>query len=263
MKFFFPASHDSNGSKTSSQKENKESDTEVGLSETKKSKTPVLKQTNLNAYLNLDEMPESASKTTGQGFFDDVCSTPVSGKKINNPIEEPNVDNAFGFDDYEDEDVDAALLSIRNESAPIRSVKKDFQERVEEKILLKARGKSALPSRIFENRVKNTLRGNVLKKKTPQDMKNVEPTNESSDSDEKDDWKQTENNSNDLINDPKTKKKEVLDSITFSDTFDLISKEEELESKIPEEVPLFVDLEPAHFTAVCIICAPMQVFFFL
>lgn len=49
------------------------------------------------------------------------------------------------------------------------------------------------------------------------------------------------------------KKKELLkNAASFSDTFDLMTDENNLESTIPDEVPLFVDLQPTHFSMVTI-----------
>lgn len=203
-----------------------------------------MRQTNLNAFLNLDEMPEKTNITTAHGLFDDICSTPVSSKERNKtPARELNVENAFGFDEYvdDDADIDEALLTIRSDSTPTTSTKKDKGN-----FFPKARGKSALPSRISRNTVKEALLENASKKKKPQEPKNAEPINES-DSDESDEMNEVKNNN---VENPQLKKKAVLDSISFSDTFDLLSQKEELESKIPDEVPLFVDLEPAHFTQV-------------
>ena len=44
--------------------------------------------------------------------------------------------------------------------------------------------------------------------------------------------------------------KAFSDAESFSDTFDILSENGDANSKVPNEIPLFVDLEPVHFTKV-------------
>ncbi|KAH0568936.1 hypothetical protein KQX54_021634 [Cotesia glomerata] len=65
-------------------------------------KTWKLKQSNLNRFLNLPEKPTSTRISTAHGIFDDLNTSPI---EVNiNKTGEPNVENAFGFDDNDESD---------------------------------------------------------------------------------------------------------------------------------------------------------------
>lgn len=231
-----------------------------------------LRQSNLNNFLNIDEVPQSACISTKHGIFDDVHSTPINGRKPKRLIEDLNVDNAFGFDDGDSETPSTSLIVTEE----------NVKESDKGKVFVGARVKSSVPSRNSQNTVKQTLLKAIANKKpvaTPpvgskvkkiivkekkaseevdSDVakKTIVKENEKvskvvdSDvcsSDEDDDMlrKDVENN-----NEPKPPKEAILDAVSFSDTFDVLSEKGEIEKKIPDEVPLFVDLEPVHFTKV-------------
>ncbi|CAD6226856.1 GSCOCG00005947001-RA-CDS [Cotesia congregata] len=69
-------------------------------------KTWKLKQSNLNRFLNLPEKPTSTRISTAHGIFDDLNTSPVEVNinKNTNKTGEPNVENAFGFDDNDESD---------------------------------------------------------------------------------------------------------------------------------------------------------------
>ncbi|XP_058808438.1 uncharacterized protein LOC131674023 [Phymastichus coffea] len=222
-----------------------EPDAEAGPSWLDKPKPTFMKQTNLNNFLNLVDMPGSTNIATPHGIFDDVCSTPVSGKKPRKFIEEANIENAFGFDDFDCDDAS----NVENVSAVKIATEADVKKSVKGKLFPKARVKSAVPSKISGNTAKKTFFKAVLKKKAIEKLSEFhQKAEEDSDSSGKD----SENKNDQLV--PYTesendKKKTILDAITFSDTFDVLSENgAELEAKVPEEIPLFVDLEPVHFT---------------
>lgn len=188
-------------------------------------------------------MPESANISAPHGIFSDVCSTPVSGRKPRKFIDEANIQNAFGFDDFESDDTP----SVESASHVKIATEADVKNSVKGKLFPKARVKSNLPSRISGNTVKTLLK-NVLKKNVIEKVPEILQEQEDSDASGTD---------NDSVNcqfvnykeSEEDKKKVVLDAISFSDTFDILSENGE-ELKVPEEMPLFVDLEPAHFTEV-------------
>ena len=230
-------------SQSSSQKENVDPDPEAGPSWLDKPKsTTVLRQSNLNNFLNLDEMPESTRISTAHGIFDDPHSTPINGRKVKQLTEEPNIENAFGFDDC-----DLDEISQVSKSTSMIATEKDVKMSVKGKLFPNARVKSAVPSRITESTVKEALLKNVLKKTTPKKALAI-PKEADGDiiEEEKDEMKKDAENNNESEN----KKKVVMDAVSFSDTFDVLSENGEIDKVVPEEMPLFVDLEPAHFTKV-------------
>ncbi|OXU29866.1 hypothetical protein TSAR_010792 [Trichomalopsis sarcophagae] len=230
--------------KSTPQKISKEGEPEAGPSScADKSKSALLRQSNLHNFLNLDEMPESTRISTAHGIFGDVHSTPIAGKKPKRS-EEPNIDNAFGFDDY---DISETTPIEDKSSVSVIATEQDVRDSVKGKLFPKARVKSMMPSRISENTIKKTLMKNVLVKKTS-DKKQPEVFNESDESDfekENDTTRKDVENNNECR---KSAKEVALDAVSFSDTFDILSENGDIESKVPEQIPLFVDLEPVHFT---------------
>ncbi|KAJ8674308.1 hypothetical protein QAD02_005570 [Eretmocerus hayati] len=226
--------------------------TKIGT--TSKSSSPSLKQTNLDDFLDLAEKPESTRISASHGIFDDVFSTPINGKRSRKTIVEANVDNAFGFDDC---DVSDIATAESHSSTPKIATIKDVKESKKGKVFVNARVKSSIPSRISTNTVKKTLLRNIQKKNlqrniiSAQIVKENDPPEDALEMDENSGNEENnvtlkDNGYSNRLADPK---KAIIDSLSFSDTFDLLSeKEEELKSKVPEEVPLFVDLEPVHFS---------------
>ncbi|XP_076656568.1 uncharacterized protein LOC143361219 [Halictus rubicundus] len=76
----------------------------------------VLRQTSLNNFLNIPDMPESTTVTTAHGIFDDISSTPIS-KSVKKPkICSSDLKNAFGFcDDDSRQDVSPVKQKITND----------------------------------------------------------------------------------------------------------------------------------------------------
>ena len=86
--------------------------------------------------------------------------------------------------------------------------------------------------------------------KSPELEDNIEDYNEDDDDDSSlDSCNISISNYPSNNNDPEKWKKVLLDAVSFSDTFD-IENEEEMESKLPDNVPFFIDLEPIHFKQV-------------
>ncbi|XP_014205824.1 uncharacterized protein LOC106637533 isoform X2 [Copidosoma floridanum] len=209
-----------------------------------------LKQTNLNAFLNRIEMPESTCISTPHGIFDDIPASPRKPKKLKEQNVEFNAKNAFGFDDDDDDTTDEILFV---ESAPHSKIvtEEDVKSSVKGKVFTNARVKSAMSVKASKKKAnKKPLLKAVLKKNRKQEEMTTENSDDSSCSTSSDAVKETEKTKNNAANDNdlEPKQKELLNAVSFSDTFDIISENEDLKSKIPEEVPLFVDLEPVHFS---------------
>ncbi|KAK0182714.1 hypothetical protein PV327_000823 [Microctonus hyperodae] len=187
-----------------------------------------LKQTNLNKFLNLPDMPESTQINTAHGIFSDSHgSTSIIGKPIRKiPTELPNVHNAFGFDNDDDDDDNNII-----EMSPINKIDKKLET---EKISPENKLNNKVPT------IKEPLRFPVVEfKKTLLPIKEVE--NKQID-------KKQEKNDIDRPNDKfiSNTKKDIIHATDFSDTFDNI--DHEIDDENIKEVPLFVDVEPVHFT---------------
>ncbi|KAK0097840.1 hypothetical protein PV326_013329 [Microctonus aethiopoides] len=187
-----------------------------------------MKQTNLNKYLNLPDMPESTRINTAHGIFsDDHGSTSIIGKPMKKvPTELPDVYNAFGFDNDDDDDDDDKII----EMSPIKKIDNKLKT---EKISAENKLNNKVPI------IKQPLRFPVGEiKKTLLPTKEVE--------NKQIDEKQGEND----VPKPNDKyisktKNDIIHAIDFSDTFDNV--DHEIDENI-KEVPLFVDVEPVHFT---------------
>lgn len=117
-------------------------------------------------------------------------------------------DSSINEDLDEDAELDDLLLTIRKESTPSAGSKNN--ENVDDQ-------------NFVSKKIKNDIYSDFESK-----LKSAEDSDGSND-------------------DLESKKKTVLNSISFSDTFDLLSEEVD---RVPDEVPLFVDDEPVHFTEV-------------
>ncbi|CAK9822657.1 hypothetical protein ANTRET_LOCUS1140 [Anthophora retusa] len=175
----------------------------------------VLRQSNLNNFLNIMEMPQSTTIKTPHGLFDDGQSTAPGNRSVIK-LNEPNMEikNAFGFDD-EDSDQDTLVEhTITNDKKKEKeTIQKNFEQ-----------FNKKPTARLSIGDIKNKL----LVKKLKEDIQNE--TKE--------------------IKSPMKKKNEqkIIDITTFSDTFDVQSETNESSVMNASEIPLFADMEPSHFT---------------
>ncbi|XP_014232171.1 uncharacterized protein LOC106656050 [Trichogramma pretiosum] len=193
----------------------------------------LLRQTTLHGFLNLEEVPESTRILTPDGIFADVHSTPINGRKQKKTTEEPNLENAFGFDDGDDEDEIEVCPSINV---------------MKKKLFTKMKAKPKT-SRISYNTVKQALLTNIMNtKKSEEKMPEIFEKNDQNDSDDSDNSsvasKDYSFNAELKKNDSENLKESIL---TFSDTFDLHSEQGD-DSLVPEKGLLFFNLEPVHFS---------------
>ncbi|XP_031833700.2 uncharacterized protein LOC116427461 [Nomia melanderi] len=180
----------------------------------------VLRQSNLNNFLNIMDMPQSTSFKTAHGIFDDGPSTPISAKSTKQSNKSNlDVQDAFGFsDDDSNEDISPVKHKITTNESQKR---KPFTTNSEnnEKLFTK------FPMSKIENKL---LVKNPLRDVTPvKDIKNE-----------------------DVIKKVPLKAKQDMhiDTSNFSDTFDVLSEMGESSMVNTSELPLFVDPEPSHFT---------------
>ncbi|XP_033328135.2 uncharacterized protein LOC117221349 [Megalopta genalis] len=181
----------------------------------------LLRQSNLNNFFNIMDMPQSTSVRTPHGIFDDISSTPINSKSMRKPkIFSSDLKNAFGFYD-DDSSKDVSLVkqsSISDEN------KKEIP------VAMCSEKSNEKPfARISIGEIKNTLFTKKLKKniQTLKDPKN-------------------EGTAKGKV--PTVPKQHVLfDIANFSDTFDICSENSKTPAMDTSEPPLFVDLEPSHF----------------
>ncbi|XP_076638000.1 uncharacterized protein LOC143350081 [Colletes latitarsis] len=175
----------------------------------------ILKQSNLNNFLNIMEKPRSTTIRTNHGIFGDVSSTPVNSKSMKK-LNESSMElrNAFGFDDDDDYNQDISFTEHRETNVT-------QNKKHNEKPFLK----------ISIDKIKN----NFLLKKPRNDVENKE---------------NVENKRIEVRQSPiKAKQNQVQkDSVNFSDTFDVFSEINETATEDTSNIPLFVDVEPSHFT---------------
>ncbi|CAD1469517.1 unnamed protein product, partial [Heterotrigona itama] len=178
------------------------------------SKDRLLKQSNLNNFLNIMETPQSTTIKTAHGIFDDVHSTPITSKASVSTVV---LKDTFGFsdDDYNQEE-----SPIKNEDKK----KEKFTQRNTQLCNIK-------PIRLSIGEIKNKL----LTKELKEDIHNKENILTEKKKVKKSPIK------------TKNKHKHV-DIVKFSDTFDILSETGETSATSANSVPLFADLEPSHFT---------------
>ncbi|XP_076235138.1 uncharacterized protein LOC143179708 [Calliopsis andreniformis] len=178
----------------------------------------VLRQSNLNSFLNIMEMPQSTTIKTPHGIFDDAHSTPVNRKPVMK-LTESNVElqNAFGFDDDSNQNISPIEHEVIND-----------KDKTDEVILQKASVKPF--ARISLGELKN----NLLPNKPVENIK----------TDANIQYEKTEVKKSPI----KVKQKPQIDIANFSDTFDVLSEMGESAVESVSNVPLFADLEPSHFT---------------
>ncbi|CAL7949641.1 unnamed protein product [Xylocopa violacea] len=178
-----------------------------------------LRQSNLNNFLNIPEIPQSITIRTRHGIFDDPKPKSITSKSIKK-LNEPKTElkNAFGFtDDNSDQEVCILDHGIKDDGE---------QKTVESNVALHNVKPTA---RLSVGEIKNKL----LAKKSEDDIHNKENII-------------TEKKEvNKLFN--KERNKQKIDVTNFSDTFDILSEAGETSVASVSDVPLFADLEPSHF----------------
>ncbi|XP_046750803.1 uncharacterized protein LOC124413999 [Diprion similis] len=199
----------------------------------------LMKQSKLNSFLNIDEMPESVTINTSHGIFGDSVATPAISEqtlKIPRPAE---IENCFGFDDdYSSTQVTPSKFDTKQDRTP---VKKLF-ERLKGRVLSTEKDPSVKTARISLGEIKNTL---YPRKETK--IENIESRND------KKRKKELEINA---INDPRNQVADVRptdasNAVKFTDTFDVLSESapgQETDKSLDAEISLFADMEPVHFT---------------
>jgi hypothetical protein len=198
-------------------------------------KPTILKQSNLNNFLNIDEMPQETCISTVHGIFSDIHSTPISGKRPKKIISDLTIENAFGFDECDTSE----LSPVKNEFTSLINKEKNIKENKNEKDKLKVLSKN------LKNTIKKPILKYVLKEKPKQ--KTLEPfIKKNANIVEEKNHETNERVVN--SNEHESTNKSVIQSISFSDTFDILCEKQEI--KLPEEIPLFIDLQPVHFDKV-------------
>ncbi|XP_032680846.1 uncharacterized protein LOC116848648 [Odontomachus brunneus] len=187
-----------------------------------KNEQRILRQSNLNNFLNLMDMPENTRINTKHGIFNDAHSSPVNSSAIKKPSKPAmgELENAFGFCD---DDAELSTSPTKDESAT---------DPASTKVQATCATKSAITPAPVRLSLRE-LRNNLLQKKPNknaggQQMKKQQIV--------------------EVSKPPEVEKNNRLVNITnFSDTFDVLS-ESEKPSNCEDDIPLFVDLEPSHFT---------------
>ncbi|XP_033216388.1 uncharacterized protein LOC117172498 isoform X2 [Belonocnema kinseyi] len=201
----------------------------------------ILRQTNLNNFLNLDDTPERTQIRTAHGIFDDVHSTPINIKPLKK-IYEPNVENAFGFDD---DDFDVSQMASENVEFVIPPSKGVLHETGMRSRNVQKESIGAMPLRLPPKEILKTLHKRRIEKKIRDKAEDKvvsnkihQPNNEH------------ENQKDDQENDSV---KKVDTATNFSDTFDLFEDVDVQHGGSSDKnescaLPLFADLEPpTHF----------------
>lgn len=175
----------------------------------------VLRQSNLNNFLNITETPQNTTIKTPHGIFNDVHSAPVSGKASTKPTTESDMElkNAFGFDDDSSENVSPMEHEITNDE-------KDYEKPF---------------ARISVGELKKKL----IRKKPVETVKKEEGGAKS---------KKTEARKSPA----KSRQNYRVDIANFSNTFDVLSDMGDSTVENTSHPALFADLEPSYFTQVVI-----------
>ncbi|XP_043460859.1 uncharacterized protein LOC122497676 [Leptopilina heterotoma] len=199
----------------------------------------VLRQTNLNDFLSLDDAPERTEIKTPHGIFDDVHSTPINSKFVKK-TPQTDIENAFGFDD----DVDVSSITCPIEK-PVNTVPKGILREKRGNIRTRQESQHKKPVRFSAKEVLRTLHTRRVKKE--ENNVKEKQVNEGKD-------KREEN----VIEEPAKEaakmdqENEVMTTTApdFSDTFDFLkeqTKENDVNDQNSSVLPLFADLEPTHF----------------
>ncbi|KAI4487955.1 hypothetical protein M0802_011659 [Mischocyttarus mexicanus] len=203
-----------------------------GLQSFKSPSHKPLQQTNLNAFLNVMEMPESTRINTTHGIFDDAQSTPIYGKPFKSikaiNTKRMELDNAFGFND----DSDTILGISPINPHPIKKNVKDINVLKIKTNVEEIKRPSALPVRILPKEINQK----VVPEKVNADENNKE---------DKDDKKEMEKENviaEEFLSETKNR---FIDAHSFTDTFDIFEETKEVLDK-SLDTPMFNDF-PTHF----------------
>ncbi|XP_066599426.1 coiled-coil domain-containing protein 7-like [Prorops nasuta] len=184
----------------------------------------ILKQSSLNSFLNITEMPESTKIHSAYGIFDHENSTPLTSNRVKRIKKREKEDNLFGFSDSASElDISSINPEENKENSPIK------RNKIIEKIVKPAR----LSIREIQNKL---LPRKQLVKLTR--FEKVEELRKESHIVEEEDKSSIQED----------EKQKTFDIVSFSDTFDILPENANVE-KENEVCPLFMDLEPIHFKA--------------
>lgn len=192
----------------------------------------ILHQSNLNNFLNLMDVPENTRISTKHGIFDDTHSSLISSSAIKKSTKPTigELEDAFGFCENVTE---LDILSTKNELTTNPASTKT-QTTCSSKPVT-----TLVPSRLSLGE----LRNNLLPKKPDKSVDSFRTTKQQ---------KVKVSKSEEKENPEEKKNSQFVNAINFSDTFDILSESERL-SNCETNVPLFVDLEPSHFSMVFII----------
>ncbi|XP_012272299.1 uncharacterized protein LOC105695365 [Orussus abietinus] len=190
----------------------------------------ILKQTNLNNFLNIAELPEVTNIKTEHGIFMDLHSTPARSKFKQKTRKEPGVEEAFGFE-----------YDLNIDFSPI--VKTQKQKTLSKKVLQEKN------INLTHTNDRRAFIKNALSLQSPSINQTIAGSPKSS-------TIHNETKDNKVIEKVnKVTVPNILESNTFSNTFDILSKEEQKsEENLLLETPLFPDLEPTHFLKPPISC---------
>lgn len=182
----------------------------------------ILKQSNLNNFLNIMELPQCTTIKTPHGIFDDTQSISIINKSMKK-FNESNIklNNTFGFSDSES-DQEVSSIKIENNK----------QEKF-------------VQSNVIIHDIKLTARLSIDEIKNKLLIKNLK--------EEKDKECNKENiliKNKEIKKLPIKEKKKQIDILNFSDTFDILSETGGTSVVSSSNIPLFTDFEPSHFTQV-------------
>ncbi|XP_014298563.1 probable WRKY transcription factor protein 1 isoform X2 [Microplitis demolitor] len=224
-----------------------------------------LKQSNLNKYLNLPEMPTSTRISTAHGLFEDMHTSPIEGKVAKKTIPEKlDVDNAFGFDDddnhYDDSNASYGIdnYDIDNTSAQIPDSPKKESEKngAKTQALERINNNNKINNNNNNNEIniKNNNKNHnnndpELKKATRFSLGEIKRTLRSNTDDNKN-AEQGKNIPEAAIKGHQSPTKKVVPEVVdYSNTFDIFSDEETDKQNNDQTVGLFEDPLPVHFHA--------------
>lgn len=204
-------------------KEKKEYDSQPGPSGLQgcsiSNRNRVLRQSNLNNFLNVMEMPQSITTKTPHGIFDDAQSTPIISRTLKKDnVSTMELKNAFGFSDNDSNQEESPIKSNNEKNKGEKPIQTDMGRH------------NIKPIRLSIGEIKNKL----LTKELKEDVHNKENILT-----EKEEVQKFEE-----------KNKKTIEIVNFSDTFDILSETGERSVVSAHSIPLFADLEPSHFTQV-------------
>ncbi|XP_017790786.1 PREDICTED: putative uncharacterized protein DDB_G0277255 [Habropoda laboriosa] len=177
----------------------------------------VLRQSNLNNFLNIMDMPQNTTITTPHGIFDYGQSTALSSRSVIK-LNESNMEikNAFGFNDEDsNQDISSVEYKIIND-------KEEENKSIQTNL---GQYNTKPTARLSIGEIKNKLLVKKLKKNVQNEIKEIKKSPIKERNEQK-----------------------IVDITNFSDTFDVLSETNETSVVDVSEIPLFTDMEPSHFT---------------